>query len=241
MKELKDYITNIPDFPQKGIIFRDVTSLLQSGKGFSTAVDEMLGQLDDVEFDAVLGLEARGFLFGAPIAYARKKSFVPVRKKGKLPRATVSAEYDLEYGKAEIEIHTDSLKKGDKVVIIDDLIATGGTLEAAARLVEQLGRELQEFTRYQQQSYKTMEQVRRLLSELSAVGDRSVYLMSGGFDLTVIIKGRTMREVARFVSEQLAPMENVLSTGTHFILKKYKDNSVEFDPADSDKREVMAW
>ena len=137
MKELKDYITNIPDFPQKGIIFRDVTSLLQSGKGFSTAVDEMLG-----EFDAVLGLEARGFLFGAPIAYARKKSFVPVRKKGKLPRATVSAEYDLEYGKAEIEIHTDSLKKGDKVVIIDDLIATGGTLEAAARLVEQLGGEV---------------------------------------------------------------------------------------------------
>ena len=101
LKELKDYITNIPDFPQKGIIFRDVTSLLQSGKGF-----------------------------------------VPVRKKGKLPRATVSAEYDLEYGKAEIEIHTDSLKKGDKVVIIDDLIATGGTLEAAARLVEQLGGEV---------------------------------------------------------------------------------------------------
>ena len=131
LKELKDYITNIPDFPQKGIIFRDVTSLLQSGKGFSSAVDEMLGQLDDVEFDAVLGLEARGFLFGAPIAYARKKSFVPVRKKGKLPRATVSAEYDLEYGKAEIEIHTDSLKKGDKVTLVG--FGTYETRKRAAR------------------------------------------------------------------------------------------------------------
>lgn len=142
LEELKKYITNIPGFPAKGIIFRDVTSLLQSGEGFSAAVDEMLKQLDDIEFDAVLGLEARGFLFGAPVAYAKKKSFVPVRKKGKLPRATVSAEYELEYGKAEVEIHTDSLKKGDKVVIIDDLIATGGTLEAAAKLVEQLGAEL---------------------------------------------------------------------------------------------------
>lgn len=142
MEKLKKYITNIPDFPKKGIIFRDVTSLLQSGEGFSAAVDEILKQLDDVEFDAVLGLEARGFLFGAPVAYAKKKGFIPVRKKGKLPRATVSAEYELEYGTAEVEIHTDSIKKGDKVVIIDDLIATGGTLEAAAKLVEQLGGEV---------------------------------------------------------------------------------------------------
>lgn len=142
MEKLKKYITNIPDFPKKGIIFRDVTSLLQDSEGFSLAVDEMMKQLDDVEFDAVLGLEARGFLFGAPVAYAKKKSLVPVRKKGKLPRATVSAEYELEYGTAEVEIHTDSLKKGDKVVIIDDLIATGGTLEAAAKLVETLGGEV---------------------------------------------------------------------------------------------------
>lgn len=142
MEKLKKYITNIPDFPKKGIVFRDVTSLLQSGEGFSAAVDEMLKLLDDVEFDAVLGLEARGFLFGAPVAYARKKGFIPVRKKGKLPRATVSAEYELEYGTAEVEIHTDSIKKGDKVVIIDDLIATGGTLEAAVKLVEQLGGEV---------------------------------------------------------------------------------------------------
>lgn len=142
MNDIKKYITDIPDFPEKGIIFRDVTSLLQNGEGFSTAVDEMTKLLDDVDFDAVLGLEARGFVFGAPIAYAKKKAFIPVRKKGKLPRATVSAKYELEYGTAEIEIHTDSLKKGDKVVIIDDLIATGGTLEAAARLVEQLGGEV---------------------------------------------------------------------------------------------------
>ncbi|MGN1305546.1 MAG: adenine phosphoribosyltransferase [Oscillospiraceae bacterium] len=142
MNDIKKYITDIPDFPEKGIIFRDVTSLLQNGEGFSAAVDEMTKLLDDVDFDAVLGLEARGFVFGAPIAYAKKKAFIPVRKKGKLPRATVSAKYELEYGTAEIEIHTDSLKKGDKVVIIDDLIATGGTLEAAARLVEQLGGEV---------------------------------------------------------------------------------------------------
>lgn len=142
MNDIKKYITDIPDFPEKGIIFRDVTSLLQSGEGFSTAVDEMTKLLDDLDFDAVLGLEARGFVFGAPIAYAKKKAFIPVRKKGKLPRAAVSAKYELEYGTAEIEIHTDSLKKGDKVVIIDDLIATGGTLEAAARLVEQLGGEV---------------------------------------------------------------------------------------------------
>lgn len=142
MNDIKKYITDIPDFPEKGIVFRDVTSLLQSCEGFPAAVDEMTKLLDDLNFDAVLGLEARGFLFGAPIAYAKKKAFIPVRKKGKLPRTTVSAKYELEYGTAEIEIHTDSLKKGDKVVIIDDLIATGGTLEAAASLVEQLGGEV---------------------------------------------------------------------------------------------------
>lgn len=142
LKDLKKYITDIPGFPKEGIIFRDVTSLLQNGEGFSSAVDEMLKQLDDVDFDAVIGLEARGFLFGAPIAYAKKKGFVPVRKKGKLPRTVVSAEYALEYGTAEVEMHTDSLKKGDKVVIVDDLIATGGTIEAAAKMVEQLGGEV---------------------------------------------------------------------------------------------------
>lgn len=141
-KALQDYITTIPDFPKKGILFRDITSLLQDGEGFHAAIDAILEKLDDVEFDAVVGLEARGFLIGAPVAYAAKKGFVPVRKKGKLPRETVSAQYALEYGTAEVEIHRDSLKQGDRVVIIDDLLATGGTLEAAVRLVEQLGGEV---------------------------------------------------------------------------------------------------
>jgi len=141
-KALQDYITTIPDFPKKGILFRDITSLLQDGEGFHAAIDAILEKLDDVEFDAVVGLEARGFLIGAPVAYAAKKGFVPVRKKGKLPRETVSAQYALEYGTAEVEIHRDSLKQRDRVVIIDDLLATGGTLEAAVRLVEQLGGEV---------------------------------------------------------------------------------------------------
>lgn len=121
-KALQDYITTIPDFPKKGILFRDITSLLQDGEGFHAAIDAILEKLDDVEFDAVVGLEARGFLIGAPVAYAAKKGFVPVRKKGKLPRETVSAQYALEYGTAEVEIHRDSLKQGDRVVIIDDLL-----------------------------------------------------------------------------------------------------------------------
>lgn len=142
MKDLEKYIVSIPDFPKKGIIFRDVTSLLQDNNGFSEAIDEMLKLVEDIEFDAVAGLESRGFLFGAPIAYKRKKGLITVRKKGKLPRETVSAEYALEYGTAEIEIHTDAIRKGDKVVIVDDLIATGGTLEAAVELVERLGGEV---------------------------------------------------------------------------------------------------
>lgn len=142
LKELKEYITNIPDFPEKGIMFRDITSLLQDGEGFHAAIDVMLKKLEDVEFDYVVGLDARGFLISTPVAYMTGKGFIPVRKKGKLPRETISAEYELEYGTAELEIHTDALNKGDKVIIIDDLIATGGTLEAAAALVEKLGGEV---------------------------------------------------------------------------------------------------
>lgn len=141
-KALQDYITTIPDFPEEGILFRDITSLLQDGEEFHAAIDAILEKLDGVKFDAVVGLEARGFLIGAPVAYAAKKGFVPVRKKEKLPRETVSTQYALEYGTAEVEIHKDSLKQGDRVVIIDDLLATGGTLEAAVRLVEQLGGEV---------------------------------------------------------------------------------------------------
>lgn len=138
MKTVKDYVTSIPDFPEKGIIFRDITSVLSDADGLKLAVDQMQEKLQGIEFDAVAGLESRGFLFGMPIAYNLGKPFIPVRKKGKLPRETVSESYELEYGTAEIEIHKDDIRPGMKVVVIDDLIATGGTLKAAARLIEKL-------------------------------------------------------------------------------------------------------
>ena len=139
MKKLEDYVISIPDFPEPGIIFRDVTSILQDADGLNLAIDALLKMVDGLDFDVVLGPESRGFIFGMPVAYASHKSFVPVRKKGKLPRETVSAKYELEYGTAEIEIHKDAIRPGQKVVIIDDLIATGGTIEAISGLVEQLG------------------------------------------------------------------------------------------------------
>ena len=139
MKTVKDYVTDIPDFPEPGIIFRDITSVIGDADGLKLAVDEMQAMLDGVKFDAIAGLESRGFLFGMPIAYNLGKPFIPVRKKGKLPRETVSASYELEYGTAEIEVHKDDVKPGMRVVLIDDLIATGGTLCAAAQLFEKLG------------------------------------------------------------------------------------------------------
>ena len=139
MKELKEYIRNIPDFPEKGIIFRDVTSILQDADGLKLAM-----KLEGVDFDVIAGAESRGFLFGMPLSYLLHKPFVPIRKKGKLPCETVSKTYDLEYGTATIEIHKDAIKKGDKVVLLDDLIATGGTMKAAAELVEELGGEVVE-------------------------------------------------------------------------------------------------
>lgn len=142
MKKLEDYVRSIPDFPEEGIIFRDVTSVLQDADGLHMAIDAMQEQLKDVDFDVVVGPESRGFIFGVPIAYNLHKAFVPVRKKGKLPCETISMEYDLEYGSATIEMHKDSIKPGQKVVIIDDLIATGGTIEAIIKLVEQLGGEV---------------------------------------------------------------------------------------------------
>jgi adenine phosphoribosyltransferase len=142
MKELKDYIRNIPDFPEKGIIFRDITSVLQDADGLQLTIDEFVKRLEGVDFDIVAGTESRGFLFGMPIAYALHKPFVPIRKKGKLPCETVEKTYDLEYGTATIEIHKDAINKGDRVVLIDDLIATGGTIKAAADLVELLGGEV---------------------------------------------------------------------------------------------------
>lgn len=142
MKKLEEYVRSIPDFPEKGIIFRDVTSVLQDADGLKLAIDSMQELLKDVDFDVVVGAESRGFVFGTPIAYNLHKPFVLVRKKGKLPCETISKEYDLEYGSAVIEMHKDSIKPGQKVVLVDDLIATGGTIQAAAELVESLGGEV---------------------------------------------------------------------------------------------------
>ena len=142
MKKIEEYVRSIPDFPEPGIIFRDVTSILQDADGLKLAIDSMQDCLKDVDVDVIVGTESRGFIFGMPIAYNLHKSFVPVRKKGKLPCETVSASYDLEYGKAEIEIHKDAIKPGDKVLITDDLLATGGTIAATIKLVEALGGEV---------------------------------------------------------------------------------------------------
>ena len=142
MKKLEEYVISIPDFPKKGIIFRDVTGILQDADGVQLAIDSITGMLEGVDFDVVVGPESRGFIFGMPVAYNLHKPFVPIRKKGKLPRAIISEEYDLEYGQATIEIHADAVKPGQKVVIVDDLIATGGTTEAMIKLIERLGGEV---------------------------------------------------------------------------------------------------
>ena len=139
MKTVKDYVLTIPDFPEPGIMFRDITSVLQDADGFHLAVDELQNCLKGVEFDVIAGAESRGFVFGAALAYNLHKPFIPIRKKGKLPRAVVSEDYELEYGTATIEMHEDAIKPGQKVVLIDDLIATGGTMLASAHLVEKLG------------------------------------------------------------------------------------------------------
>ena len=139
MKKLEEYVKSIPDFPEKGIIFRDVTSVLQDADALKLSIDELAKRLEGVDFDVIAGAESRGFIFGVPIAYNNHKAFVPVRKKGKLPCETISCDYDLEYGKATIEMHKDAIKPGQRVVIIDDLIATGGTNEAMIHLIEGLG------------------------------------------------------------------------------------------------------
>ena len=139
MKKLEEYVRSIPDFPEKGIIFRDVTSVLQDADGLQVAIDTMQDMVKDLDYDVVVGAESRGFIFGTPIAYNNKKPFVLIRKKGKLPCETIEMEYELEYGTATIEMHKDSIKPGQKVLIVDDLIATGGTTEAMIQLVELLG------------------------------------------------------------------------------------------------------
>ena len=139
MKKIEEYVRSIPDFPEPGIIFRDVTSILQDADGLKLSIDSLMEKLEGLEFDVIAGSESRGFIFGMPLAYNLHKPFVLIRKKGKLPRETVSASYELEYGTAEIEIHKDAILPGQKVVLIDDLIATGGTSKAMIELVESLG------------------------------------------------------------------------------------------------------
>ena len=139
---LEDFIEVIPDFPKKGIQFKDVTSLMQNGEVYKECVKQMAKLVQEMGAEVVVGPESRGFIFGVPVAYNLGKAFVPVRKKGKLPCETIEASYELEYGQATIEMHKDSIKPGQKVVIIDDLMATGGTLEAIIKLVEQLGGEV---------------------------------------------------------------------------------------------------
>lgn len=142
MKKLEEYVRSIPDFPEEGIIFRDVTSVLQDADGLQLAVDTMQDLVRDLDYDVVAGAEARGFIFGTAIAYNNHKPLVLIRKKGKLPCETVETSYDLEYGTATIEMHKDSIKPGQKVLIVDDLIATGGTTEAMIKLIESLGGEV---------------------------------------------------------------------------------------------------
>ena len=139
MKKLEEYVRSIPDFPEEGIIFRDVTSVLQDADGLHLAIETMQEKIQDLEYDVVAGPESRGFIFGTPIAYINRKPFVLIRKKGKLPCETVEMTYDLEYGTATIEMHKDSIKPGQRVLIVDDLMATGGTTEAMIKLIESLG------------------------------------------------------------------------------------------------------
>ena len=139
---LKDKIRVISDFPEKGISFKDITTLLQDGEAFSHTINLFVDELKDLDFDLIVGPESRGFIFGTPLAYATHKGFIPVRKPGKLPAETIRYEYKLEYGSDSLEIHKDSIKPGQKVIIVDDLLATGGTIKSTIKLVEQLGAEI---------------------------------------------------------------------------------------------------
>ena len=142
MKDLKDFVVTIPNYPKEGIMFRDITSVIQSAEGLQLAIDSMQNLVKDIDYDVIVGPESRGFVFGMPMAYNDHKPFVMVRKPGKLPRETISQSYDLEYGSATLEIHKDALYPGEKVLIVDDLIATGGTIEAIIKLIESLGGEV---------------------------------------------------------------------------------------------------
>jgi adenine phosphoribosyltransferase len=141
-KTIQDYIRTIPDFPHEGILFRDVTTLFLDPRGFRLAIDQLLAPFVGQEIDLVTGLEARGFILGGAVAHQLSKGFMPVRKKGKLPGATIEQDYELEYGSATVEIHDDAIQPGQKLLLVDDLLATGGTAEAGIRLIERLGGEV---------------------------------------------------------------------------------------------------
>ena len=142
MDQIKSLIRTIPDHPQKGIEFRDLTTLFIHAQGFEIVIRTIVDRYRDTIFDKVVGVESRGFIVAAPVAYALSKGFVPVRKPGKLPGPTVGMDYQLEYGTDRLEIHSDSLNQGDRILMVDDLLATGGTMEAACKLVEQVGGEI---------------------------------------------------------------------------------------------------
>ncbi len=142
MKTVKDYIRTIVDFPHEGIMFRDVTTLFADPRGFRMAIDQMLHPYAGMQIDKVVGLEARGFILGGAIAHQLTVGFVPIRKKGKLPGAVISEAYTLEYGEAVMEIHDDAIKAGERILVVDDLLATGGTAAAGIKLIERLGGEI---------------------------------------------------------------------------------------------------
>ncbi|MGC2459099.1 MAG: adenine phosphoribosyltransferase [Gallionellaceae bacterium] len=141
---VKSRIRTVPHYPRQGIMFRDITTLLKDPVGLRITVDDLVRRYGEVKIDKIAGIESRGFIIGAPLAYALGKGFVPIRKKGKLPAATIGHDYELEYGTDRIEIHTDAIDKGEKVLLVDDLIATGGTAEAACKLIEKMGGQIVE-------------------------------------------------------------------------------------------------
>jgi len=137
--DLRSYIRNVPDFPKEGIMFKDITPMLKDKDAFMDAIDSIKDNYKDVEIDYIVGIESRGFIVGTPLAYAMEKGFIPIRKPGKLPADKITTSYDLEYGSNELELHRDAIEEGDKILIIDDLLATGGTVQASCELVEELG------------------------------------------------------------------------------------------------------
>ena len=143
--DLRNYIRSIPDYPKKGILFRDITTLIKDKKAFKYSIDQIVKKIKDLNFERIVGIESRGFIFASAVAYKLSKSLILIRKKNKLPAGTYSEDFELEYGKSTLEIHKDSIQKNEKVIIIDDLIATGGTARATAKLIEKSGGKVESF------------------------------------------------------------------------------------------------